>query len=258
PDREEFCAWTTVQVCSSALSWSGALEISVDAATVSATGFSVEDIALRSSDGTEFRSQTIVTGEFTIGEVQVSLGSRTTPIEDVSLPAAVFPADASDIGTIDNPGGALDALTEADLKRVFYQAGFGLASILFNETIEIQRGDHEHVLDCGLISVTVLPTQLPLLQNTWSSCHFFPGLFVSGDFSLEWQEIDSDVLKLVMVLDGVAVLEGGLPTIELTGMVWTLERVPDSDPDLFHFRLSGELITPTASRTFSIEFVLDD
>jgi hypothetical protein len=88
-----------------------------------------------------------------VAAVRVTALGATAPIDPLASPANVFTPSGRSIDAIPNPAGSLDALTEADLKAIAYGTAMRLASLLFDETLESQRGAHEHELPCGTVRV---------------------------------------------------------------------------------------------------------
>ena len=160
------------------------------------------------------------------------------------------------IRSIPNPSNSLDALSEADMKRIAYHLGMDLAELLFLESLEAQRGEHTHETECGTVRVLPDPAnQAVRLQNTFNTCALEGGLFVDGSFTQEWTQIDLQDGELGMVVQGPFTVGGGVPTLTLTRMEWTISGVADLPANA---RISGMIATEAGERPFSFQLTLDD
>jgi hypothetical protein len=190
-----------------------------------------------------------------VARVRVTSATSTAPLDDRASPANVFAPTGRGIDAIPNPSGGLDVLTEADLKSIAYGTGMRLARLLFDETLESQRGEHEHVIACG--STRVIPestTQLVRLENTWNACDLSGGIVVSGSFVQRWTAFDGASGRLAMTVDGQPILGGNVPRVALTRLEWSITAL--SSPGAV--RISGRLVTASAERMFSFEVITDD
>jgi len=190
-----------------------------------------------------------------VAPVRVTAGGATTSLHERATPANVFhPALAID--AIPNPAGSLDALTEADLKRVAYHGAMALASVLLNETLEVQRGPHTHTEPCGTMRVTPDPaTLLTRLDMAWNACEVGYGLFESGTFAVEWAEFDARGGRVSMVVQGALTLGGGVPRTTLSRLEWTVTGLGDFPTRI---RIAGRLVGGGRERTYAFELVVDD
>jgi hypothetical protein len=190
-----------------------------------------------------------------IARVRVTSEAGTAALDDRASPANVFAPAGRGIDAIPNPSGGLDVLTEADLKAIAYGTAMRLARLLFDETLESQRGEHEHSLACGSTRVIPEPTtQLVRLENAWNACDLTGGIIVSGSFAQRWTTFDGASGRLAMVLEGQPILGGNVPRVALTRLEWSITAL--SSPGTV--RISGRLVTASAERAFSFELVTDD
>jgi hypothetical protein len=190
-----------------------------------------------------------------VAPVRVTFDGATAPLESRASPANVFAPTGRGIDAIANPTGSLGALTEVDLKTIAYGTGIRLASLLFGETLESQRGEHDHAIPCGTLHVA--PDTSPglvRLDNSWNSCDLDEGIFVSGTFSQRWTAFDGAAGRLAMVVDGQLVLGGNLPRIALTRLEWSITAL--STPNTV--RIAGTLVGATGTRSFSFDLLIDD
>ncbi len=190
---------------------------------------------------------------FLYASSRVTIGSETfTPNELASPPRVFQPAL-----TIDALGAAtIDALSDADMKRLAYHGALRLAATLFNETLETQRGDHNHTLPCGATRVTVDRTRnLPTLDMTWNSCDLGDGLFVSGTFTVNWTVFDPNTGTLSMRVSGPATFGGGLPRTTVTRIDWSVTGIASLPANA---RVTMQISDGTRQRSFSADIVLDD
>src|SRR5687768_16639888 len=209
-------------------------------------------LRVRSGDGGEVAvNQLTVTGvsfssptepsvlNLVTAPVRVTALGETAPLDARASPANVFAPTGRSIDAIPNPSGSLDALTEADLKAIAYGTAMRLARLLFDETLESQRGEHDHVLPCGRIHVVPDPsTRLVRIENTWTSCDIGSGIFVGGTFAQRWSEFDGASGRLSMVIEGQPIFGGNVPRVALSRFEWSVTAL--STPGMT--RISGRLV----------------
>lgn len=177
------------------------------------------------------------------------------PLDARAIPSDVFhPALTAE--SLPNPGNGLATLEDRDLKRIAFHPMIVLASILFNETLEIQRGQHTHTTPCGTIRVTPdLTRNLPRLDFDWSDCDLGLGAFVGGRFSAEWSDFDSRTGHLRMVLVGVINVGGGLPRMQFSEIDWevgAITTLPTAAP------IGLRVVTPNGERRLQTFVQVDD
>ena len=188
-------------------------------------------------------------------------------VEDKTLLSQLFDTSAMDINSIPNPSKSLAALTKPDMKRLVYDGAGVLFSILLNENMEIQRGDHSHEYPCGTSVVTQnLEEQTTRIDNTWNNCGFTDsGTFMDGTFNLNFNQGDADenLGHFPMIVEGDLTIGGGIPKITIRRLEWSLERLtstgarfsaktpahPSSRPT--QVRVSGKIEGATDERSFS-------
>jgi hypothetical protein len=209
-----------------------------------------------SASGVSFTSPTEpAVSNLIVAPVRVSASGTTSSLDARAHPSNVFPATGRGIDAIPNPAGTLDVLTEADLKSIAFGNGMRLARLLFDETLESQRGQHEHQLPCGTIRVSPEPTtQLVRIENAWSACDLGGGIIVSGAFTQRWTVFDGAGGRLAMVIEGQPVLGGNVPRVALSRLEWSITALASPGA----VRISGKLVTAFGERTFAFEVVTDD
>jgi hypothetical protein len=157
---------------------------------------------------------------------------------------------------IPNAANSLNALTEADIQRIAYHGALSLAAILFNETLEIQRGVHSHIEACGSMQVTPdITRNVPQLGMNWNMCDLNYGLFASGSFLVDWSEFNQDAGRMSMIVQGPITFGGGVPTITLSRMEWSASGISSLPGTI---RISGRLVRGTLDRSFSFDVIVDD
>lgn len=190
-----------------------------------------------------------------VAPVRVTASGITAALDARASPANVFAPTGRGVDAIPNPSASLDVLTDADMKSIAYGTGMRLARLLFDETLESQRGEHDHQLPCGTIRVIPEPTtQLVRIENAWTGCDLGGGIFVSGAFAQRWTTFDGAGGRLAMAIDGQPLLGGNVPRVALTRLEWSITAL--SSPGAV--RISGKLVTASAERAFSFELVTDD
>ncbi|NIS65184.1 MAG: hypothetical protein GTO05_08510 [Gemmatimonadales bacterium] len=260
PSRERFCRFGTPPVCESALVWSGELTMRTDgAAAVAISDFRVDDIVMQSGGGPFPSELDLYTADLGLRSFAPTLDGETTRVADDSLPSRVFDTSGMHINSLPNPGESPSALTEADVKRLIYHGTIGLLAFLIDETLEIQRGEHTHEFPCGTSSVTPDLQELTThVDNSWNSCGFFYGLFMSGSFSMDWGEVDFQTGPLTMIVAGELTVGGSIPTTTIQRLVLTVEAVEGGISFPGMLRLSGTIEGETEQRAFSFEILADD
>lgn len=190
--------------------------------------------------------------------LRATLLGRTVSMDERASPRHVFGAEGLSINSIPNLSGGLKALTEPDSKRLAYHFAVRLLAILFDETLEYQRGPHTHDLGCGTLSVLQdTARRLPRLEETLRDCAVLgEGLVVDGNFGVEWGDFDPNAGRWPMVVQGRFTVGGGVPRATLTRVEWTLTGVP---PYPANARISGQITGDNGEqRTFSFDLLLDD
>jgi hypothetical protein len=189
-----------------------------------------------------------------VENVRVRLGGAEFPMDARADPHGIFEPGGLNTSSIPNSENSLAALTDADLKRIAFHSALVLVSVLFNETSEA-RAAHTHDLPCGTMQVTASGQGAqPRLTNHWQDCPA-GSLFVSGDFVLEWAELDQNSGRMAMLASGEIVLGGGTPRLALTRLEWTVSGIR-SLPAVATF--SGRLVTATGERRYSFTVPVDD
>jgi hypothetical protein len=193
--------------------------------------------------------------DLVVAPVRVTANNATFSLDSRAAPANIFAPGGRGIDAIPNPTGSLDALTEADLKSIAYGTAMRLALLLFDETLESQRGEHDHTIACGTIHVAPdVTANLVRLQNEWNGCDLGEGIFVSGTFTQRWTAFDGAAGRVAMVVEGQPVIGGNVPRIALTRLEWSVTALPSPNT----VRIAGMLTGASGTRSFSFELVVDD
>src|SRR5262245_20633004 len=191
---------------------------------------------------------------------------RTTTMQVTSL-GFFFPLDARAVPSnvfhpalganwMPNPSNILSRLEDRDLKRIAFQPMIALASFLFDETLEIQRGEHTHTTPCGTVVVTPDPTgNLPRLAFDWSDCERVPGVVVGGRFPAEWSNFDTRTGNLRMVVLGLINVGGGMPRMRFSEVDWEIGAIATL-PTLAPIDL--RIVTPNGERRLQTFVQVDD
>ena len=189
-----------------------------------------------------------------LDSLTVTLLGETMKVDDETLISQLFDASAMDINSIPNPSKSLSALTESDMKRLAYGQGPFLFSLLLNEAMESQRGDHTHEYPCGTIFVTQnLEDQSTRIDNTWNSCDLTSsGLFMDGTFSTEGT---FDEKLMAITIEGDLTVGGGIPKIAIRRYEWSLEGATST---IGQVRISGKIYGEVDERSFSFDLIVDD
>jgi len=197
--------------------------------TVTAEGGGAEVDAMR-VEGIAFRAPTPTDDEpavnrLLVESLRVTVLGTTVGVDARGNPARLF-QPTLDLNTLPNPTNALAALTEADMKRIAYDAAMTLASILFNELLEIQRGEHTHTTSCGTLRVTPNAARTTThLDYAWTACPLPGGLVLDGTFSQDPGPGTDLRDGLAMVVAGQLTIGGGVPRTTLTRLEWVITGV---------------------------------
>jgi hypothetical protein len=215
----------------------------------------VDNVVLR---GIAFRgagnSVESVLDRFDFVTARVVVDGQLMPLDGHASVSNVFHPTLT-LDAIPNAGESIDALTEADVRRIALSGATLLAGVLFNETLEVARGDHLHTLPCGTTRVTVdKGRNLPRLDNTWANCDL-SGLLVSGTFSTEWLELDTTNNRLTMLLSGNTTLGGGVPRVLADRIEWSVSGFSTLPGTM---KISGKIVRGTNERAFSYDLLIDD
>ena len=158
-------------------------------------------------------------------QVQVTQLGFIFPLDARAVPSNVFHPAITAL-SLPNPGNGVSKLEDRDLKRIAFQPMIALASILFDETLEIQRGQHTHTTPCGTIVVTPdLTRNLPKLAFDWSDCELGLGSFIGGRFTAEWSDFDAHAGHLRMVVTGIINVGGGMPRMQFSEIDWEIGAI---------------------------------
>ncbi len=230
--------------------WDGELMAVIDGETeVQINEFEIASVEMQLNHGEGSTSDRLQLDSLT-----VTLLGETMRVDDETLISQLFDTSAMDINSIPNPSKSLSALTESDMKRLAYGQAPFLFSLLLNEAIESQRGDHTHEYPCGTNVVTHnLEDQSTQLDNTWNNCDLTSsGLFMDGTFSLEG---DFDEKKMAIIIEGDLTIGGGIPKITIRRYEWSIEGATSV---LGQVRISGKIYGEVDERSFSFDLIVDD
>lgn len=188
----------------------------------------------------------------------VGVDSFSLAAVDAAVLAALRDTSGLTLNTIANASGSLDALTNADLNRIAHHLGMMLASFQLDETLEAAQGNHTHTFSFGTTVVTIDPSLLPHLANTWTNANL-GGVIVDGVFTMEWGifETSGNSLNAMRLdLSGDFRLGGGLPRVHLTGLRWLVTGTGAGFPA--NVTIALELTGPSGTRSFTTTVRLDD
>jgi hypothetical protein len=259
--RDQFCQVFAEPGCATRFVWTGVLEVREASSTMPAVafvldGFRAEDIAL-TLGGVPFPDwMDLQTGGLGFESMNVLTDGAEIPVDDPELPRSVFDISTLGLGAIPNPSNSLDALTEADVKRLAYHTGMAIAFFLSDETFEVGRGEHTHQGVCGFSGVMFDPeTSLPTITNQWTRCPA-GGVILDGTFVTILAELSESPGRLAVQIDGPLRIGGGVPDVTLSAWTWIMDGLPDLPGPA---RLSGTLRTASgAVRSYDFELILDD
>ena len=230
--------------------WDGELTAVIDGETeVQIKRFEIASVGMQLNHGAES-----ISDRLQLDSLTVTLLGETMKVDDETLISQLFDTSAMDINSIPNPSQSLSSLTESDMKRLAYGQAPFLASLLVNEAMESQRGDHTHEYPCGTSAVTQnLEDRTTRIDNAWNNCDLTSGgLFMDGTFSLEGN-FDEDLLAITV--EGALTIGGGIPKITIRRYEWSLER---ANPLPAQARISGKIYGEVDERVFSFDLILDD
>jgi hypothetical protein len=153
------------------------------------------------------------------------------------------------------PATDLNALTEADLKRIAYDAGLVLAWYMATNVRQTDPGPVVVQTPCGLTHVQWDAQMVRTwFHQQWLNCRLFGGMLVSGNFDMRMPGPAQITTTLQLVTDGTLVFSGAIPTTSLTHLEWsiTLAEMPGMA------RIAGVLQAGNQQRQFSFDMYVDD
>ena len=230
--------------------WEGELTAVIDGETeVQLKKFEIASVGMQLNHGSGS-----ISDRLQLDSLTVTLLGETMKVDDETLISQLFDASAMDINSIPNPSKSLSALTESDMKRLAYGQAPFLFSLLLNEAMESQRGDHTHEYPCGSIVVTQnLEDQSTRIDNTWNSCDLTSsGLFMDGTFTLEENFSER---QWAIIIEGDLTVGGGIPKIAMRRYEWSLEGATST---MGQVRISGKIYGEVDERSFSFDLIVDD
>ena len=199
--------------------------------TVRAEGAGEVEIGTMRVEGIEFRAQAPGTDEpaldrLMLESLRVTVLGTTVGVDTRGSPERLFRPTGLDLNTIPNSTNSLTALTEADLKRIAFDAAMTLAGTLFNELLEVQRGAHTHTLPCGTIAVTPNAARTSTrLDYAWTACRLPSGLVLDGTFRVEPDPSTVFPDGFAMIVEGELTIGGGVPRTTLSRLEWAVTGV---------------------------------
>jgi hypothetical protein len=189
------------------------------------------------------------------GSVRVAIDGATSGLDERASPTKVFHPTLAPT-TLPNAQNSVDALSDADVKRIAYYEMMILSSILFDETDEISRGEHTHTAPCGTTHVIpIAGVNLPHIDFDLTDCDVGLGGFIGGKFSAEWTEFTPSTGRLGMVLSGTISLGGGVPRTSFSRIEWNVSGLTTLPATA---TISGRLVTASGTRSFSFLVDVDD
>jgi len=234
----------------STLELSGPLTVRADAGAVEVATMRVEGIAFRAPTPTVDEPSV---NRLLLESLRVTVLGATVGVDERGSPGRLFQPAGLDLNTLPNPTNSLSLLTEADTKRIAYDAGMALAAILFDELLEIQRGEHTHTMPCGTIRVTPNAARTSTrLEYAWTRCPLPGGLVLDGTFVQEPGPGTDFRNGLAMVVTGQVTIGGGVPRTSLTRFEWGVTGVRSLPANA---EISGAL-TPAGGQQRSFAFIV--
>ena len=158
----------------------------------------------------------------------VSVDGANVTLTDSALFTRV--TDISDRTLTSLRSSTLSELEARDLERIAVDFGGIMAGVFLNELLETQRGDHRHVLDCGILDVQPIQAVNTTLTWNWTRCPQNGGLVMDGTY------VQTGIPPFTQgafawTLSGDFRLGGAVPRVELDGMDWTV-TFPNQGGDL--------------------------
>jgi hypothetical protein len=188
--------------------------------------------------------------------LRVTVMGTTVGVDARGRPERLFRPTGLDLNTIPNPTNSLSVLTDADVKRIVYDAAVTLAGILVDELLEI-RPAHTHTTACGTLRVTPDAARATThLEYAWTACPLPGGLVLDGTFTQDVAPGTDLRAGLAMVVAGQFTLGGGVPRTALTRLEWAVTGVR---PLPANATIRGTLATVgSQQRAFAFAVMLDD
>ena len=235
------------------LELSGPLTVSVEGGgTAEVDAMRVEGIGFRAPANEDEPA----VNRLVLESLRVTVLGTTVGVDARGNPERVF-QPTLDLNTIANPTNSLAVLTQADLKRIAYDAAMTLAGILVDELLEVQRGPHTHTTPCGTVRVTPDAARMTThLDFTWTACRLPGGLVLDGTFTQDVAPGTDLRDRLAMVVAGQFTIGGGVPRTALTRLEWAVSGLRSLPADA---AIQGTLTAAGGQqRPFAFTVTVDD
>ena len=187
--------------------------------------------------------------------LRIELAGGNYTSSSATSPRSILDPSNLTITTLPNPSGSLNTLTEADIKRLAFDAGLKLAWYLASNVRQEQPGPTAIQSACGVTHIAWDPQLVrTYFLHEWIECTLGAGLLVSGSFQHALPGPFFITTTLPMIAEGSITFGGAVPIIHLTRFEWTIE-IPQM-PGVAH--ISGLLQTSLQQREFSFNIYIDD
>jgi hypothetical protein len=159
------------------------------------------------------------------------------------------------IGSLPNPSASLSALSDADIKRLAFDAGLKLAWYLASNVRQEDPGPTAIQTACGVTHVGWDADQVrTYFLHEWEECTLGFGMLVTGSFQHRLPGPFVITTSLPMIAAGLITFGGAVPMISLTRFEWTITIVEIPG----NARVAGLLKTATEEKHFSFTIYIDD
>jgi hypothetical protein len=186
--------------------------------------------------------------------LRIDLTGTTYSSSSATSPRSILDPNLN-IGSLPNLTASLNALTDADIKRLAFDAGLKLAWYVASNVRQENPGPTAIQTSCG---VTHIGWDEQLVRtyflHEWEECRLGSGMLVSGSFQHSLPGPFALTTTLPMIAEGSITFGGAVPTISLTRFEWTITiaQMPGVA------RVSGLLQTATEQKRFSFDIFIDD
>jgi hypothetical protein len=229
--------------------------------TVRAEGAGSADVDAMRVEGIAFRAPTPADEEPAVGRLlieslRVTVLGATVGVDARGSPERLF-QPILDLDALPNPTNSRAILTEADMKRIAYDAAMALSAILLDELVEAQRGAHTHTSSCGTVRVTPDAARMTThLDYAWTACRLPGGLVLDGTFTQDPAPGTDLRDGFGMIMAGQLTIGGGVPRTTLTRLEWSIAGVGSLPANA---TIRGTLIAAGGQqRPFAFTVMVDD
>jgi hypothetical protein len=187
--------------------------------------------------------------------LRIDLGGGNYSSSLATSPRSILDPRDLHIASLPNPAASLSALTDADIRRLAFDAGLKLAWFLASNVSQEDPGPTAVQTACGVTHIGWdAETVRTYFLHEWEECTLGSGMLVTGSFQHSLPGPFVITTTLPMIAAGSITFGGAVPIISLTRFEWTITiaQIPGNA------LVTGLLKTATEEKHFSFTIYIDD